>query len=182
MVNGNNTEQNALELETLRKVELMAKEKLDEEKAREESLLHQASNMLTIFSISTAVLFMCLPTAIENRGVLSINTIFIFYIVITGCLVTSLIFATLAQWRYKMTVLPQNSDLYSKLQENISLFVTDIRRLFVNNIQNYESIQTSRFLINNKRVKNLQRSMISFYCAISFCIVFLVVVIITYVC
>ena len=151
------------------KLEAMAKEKYEEEKERERSLLSQAANMQTVFAIVTAALFMLLPVIVDNRGNLSLDLIFIFTAIITILLVASLVCATLVQQRVKIEVLPPINETKDAVDEQeidsegeLIAYIVDI----------YESTQKSREKENNHRVELICISMTLFYLSICVCIVF----------
>ena len=89
--------------EMLLQIEQLVKAKYEEEVKREESLIAQSSNMQTVFSISSAALFMLLPTIIDAqyRGNLNLNVIYFFVSIIAIFLISSLFFATIVQNRRK---------------------------------------------------------------------------------
>lgn len=143
-----------------------------EELEREESLLKQASNMQTAFSVLIAAIFMLLPVLLQYRKENADIHYYMFSIsLISFCLLLSLTFATLAQWRYKREVLPDNEDLIeglneetiNQLNQDTSLWNTDI-------INTYSSIQKSINENNNKRCKFICASMICFFVAIGLCV------------
>lgn len=164
--------------ELLTALETIARNKYEEEKAREESLISQASNMQSVFAISTAALFMLLPILIDNRGSLELQLFFIFISIITAFLLVSLVFATLAQWRFKMLVLPEANSVISGVAEKLPDVLKDIRMLTAHNITQYTTIQKNRAKYNRKRVIFVCISMCSFFLSILFCAIFFIVAVI----
>ena len=73
-------EKKVLAEEVLLRIEQLVKLKYEEEVEREASLISQASNMQTVFSVSSAALFMLLPTIVDAnyRGNLNLNTIYLY--------------------------------------------------------------------------------------------------------
>ena len=66
------------------RIEQLVKLKYEEEVEREASLISQASNMQTVSSVSSAALFMLLPTIVDAnyRGNLNLNTIYLYVSII----------------------------------------------------------------------------------------------------
>lgn len=159
----------------LKELESLVKNKYDEEKMREETLISQASNMQSVFAISSAALFMILPVIVDYRGKLKLSIIFVFVSIITGFLILSLIFATLAQWRFKMKVLPNSSSLMEGVRKKVTDILKDKRIFTVHNINQYKLIQEDKAKCNHRRVIFICVSMCTFFLAILFCIIFFVV-------
>lgn len=168
-----------MSIELLSRVEQLAKQKYEEEIKREESLIAQSSNMQTVFSVSTAALFMLLPIIIdkEYRGNLSLNTTYLFVSIITFCLLSSLFFATRAQARRKRVMFATMDSIIneigdtSKFQANLENPFTLTRKL----INSYHEAYKSLFNNNNKRVILIRISMWLFYISLGLCIVFYLV-------
>ena len=148
-----------------RHVKELAQFKLDVEMRREDSLIQQSSHMQTAFSFMTAALFMALPVVIDNRGNLSLNFIFIGVSAVVGLLLVSLVFASLAQRRFKKKA-PQNvSELEKFVNDNWENIQTESQqsKQFVGLIA---EVQESMAKANNERVKCVRISMGCFLASI----------------
>jgi len=167
---------NNLSNAVLLKLEVIAKNKYEEEKKREESLITQASSMQTVFAVSSAALFMLLPVLISYRGNLSLVFFFINVSLVTASLVSSFVFATIAQWRFKIRVLPTEQDVREGLINRIKqkkVSPTEILELITeDSIEQYRAAQEDREKRNAMRVKCIKISMYSFLASIFFCLVF----------
>ena len=160
----------------LLKLEAIAKNKYEEEIKREESLIAQASSMQTVFAVSSAALFMLLPILISYRGNLNLVFFFFFVSLITASMISSLVFATIAQWRYKIRVLPTERDVRSgllqKIKERRACTSEIIQMIIEDSIEQYGKAQEAREQSNNMRVKWIKCSMYSFFASIGCCLVF----------
>lgn len=168
-----------INISVLLKLEKIANNKYEEEKRRAESLISQASNMQTVFAVSSAALFMLLPVIISNKGTLSLNCIFIFVSCIVASLLLSLVWATKAQKRYDTLVLPKEKEVEDGLKkqlndENLSA-IEALRQLILNNIDNMNKAQEAWEQNNNERVSYIKKSTYAFFIAVGFCVVFYLV-------
>lgn len=142
----------------------------DEEAARENSILQQASNMQSAFSFITAGLFIIAQIVTDQLGQhsdLSYKTIFINFAITTACLLLSLIFATIAQSRFLrsprkpiLQYIQEVADQYYDLQD-------ESQRIQLS-IQEYEGLYNSLHRNNNIRVAFVRLSMWSFSIAIGY--------------
>lgn len=171
-----NEDKREVGLEFVLRIEQLVKLRYEEEVEREKSLISQASNMQTVFSVSTAALFMLLPTIIDvqYRGDLELNTVYFYVSLITFFLLLSLLLATLAQNRRKRVMfasiqsLIQEIDDKTKLKKNLENPFQFIRRL----INSYHEAYNSLSQNNDERVKLIRVSMLSFYISIGICVFF----------
>lgn len=159
--------------------EEFARRRYEEEVAREVSLLSQASNMQTVFSVASAALFMLLPTIADAqyRGNLSLGIIYWFMSAIVILLVSSLLLATAAQSR-KMRTIPLSMDsLITNLAgpEGKQKYLNSTFLLYDEMINLYAEALKSLSENNAQRVKLIQISMNLFYAALGICAVFYVV-------
>lgn len=171
-------EETHIENEILLKLEAYARSKYEEELKREESLINQASNIQTVIAVASAALFMLLPILMSNRGNLSLLFIFINTSLITISLIFSLLFATLAQWRFNVFVLPKEhlvqEHLATLINDNAILIDNVLNRIISSNIELYNEVQEDRERSNNKRVKRIKISMYSFFLSVFFSAVFFI--------
>ena len=162
----------------LLKLEAIAKNKYEEEIKREESIIAQASSMQTVFAVSSAAFFMLLPILISYRGNLSLVFFFFFVSLITACMISSLVCATIAQWRFKIRVLATENDVRSGLLQEIKerrVCTSEIIQMIIeDSIEQYGKAQEAREQRNNMRVKWIKYSMYSFFASIGSCLVFYV--------
>jgi len=71
------------------------------EQKREDSLISQANQMATMFSFSTAALYILFQIAAENFKELPKNLLVVMVGTITVILLFSLLFAFISSWRWK---------------------------------------------------------------------------------
>lgn len=162
--------------EMLLQIEQLVKAKYEEEVKREESLIAQSSNMQTVFSISSAALFMLLPTIIDAqyRGNLNLNVIYFFVSIIAIFLISSLFFATIVQNRRKRVRFAAMQSLISEI-EDMSKFKENLENPFAltrKSINAYHAAYKSLYENNNRRVVLIRISMWLFYLALGGCVVF----------
>jgi anaerobic C4-dicarboxylate transporter len=89
------------------------------EEKREQSLINQSSQMMTAFSIFSAALCMVLPYLFKKNNELAIALPLCTSIVF-ALLITSLIFALLAQWRYKYKAMDDIDAFYRQIYCDLS--------------------------------------------------------------
>lgn len=157
------------------KAESLAKERYDQESAREESLITQAARLQTAVSIFSTGIFALLPTIIHSdyRGSLNLTFIYIYISIISFFLILSLFFSTFAQgrWNRKMEIKP--NDIIDKiLGENEQTYLNDPFLLNYHLVKNYVEACASISSNNQKRVCYIQVSTWSFYLSIVGCFFF----------
>ena len=151
-------------------IEKRVHEKYDEELEREKSLLEQASNMQTAFSIISAALFMLLPVLLQyTYGTISLQYYFVAVSVIVAFLLLSLVFATLAQWREMKDVLPDVKTMMNDIENKLDRLVDDESIWFSDSFRLYETMQQSLAKLNKKRCALICASMICFFAALFAC-------------
>lgn len=133
--------------------------------------------MQTVFAVSSAALFMVLPILISYRGNLSLVFFFVMVSIITASLISSLLFATFAQWRFKIQVLPTENEVREGLiqyikQKKVKNTDNIQQTIIGNSIEQYGIAQQAREKSNNMRVRWIKYSMRSFYFSIFVCLVF----------
>jgi hypothetical protein len=116
-------------VELLGHIKELAKLKFDSEEKREQSLLNQSSQMQTIFSFVSVTLLMLLPICAGGRS--TIPTWFYFLATATTLLplFLSLLFASIAQWRWKKKSFPDIDDLYRFFEEKYEEAESESQRL-----------------------------------------------------
>lgn len=141
--------------------------KYDSELMRERGLIEQSSQMQAAFSFVTAALVMALPPCLEYRGIIPLKFFFISVSFILLFLICSLIFASLAQWRWKKSAFADIPELknavlndpkwkqYAKSSYRCSQWTDMVAK-----------VQSELAKLNDKRSKLIMASMISFYVSI----------------
>ena len=84
------------------------------EEKREQSLIVQSSNMLTAFSVFSAVIFVVIPIIIDNTNV-RVNQLLLCSAIIAFFLISSLVLAVLSQWRYKYKTMTDINDFFEQI-------------------------------------------------------------------
>ena len=150
-----------------RYIKELSKLKYEAEEKREVNLIQQSSQMQTAFSFMTAAIFMAVPICIEYRGTLSLEFFLISVSVIVLFLITSLVLASLAQWRWKTKELPDVPQIEDSIIKN-----SEWEKLTIEHYQLMQwveaigKIQENKSKLNNRRVYLIMSSMICFYCSI----------------
>ena len=90
------------------------------EEKREQSILNQAGQMLTAFSLFSAAILMALPLVADYTNVPD-GQAFCLAVVVLAPLIASLVLAILAQWRFKYQAIKNaeefETELYRKRDE-----------------------------------------------------------------
>ena len=146
----------------------IAERKYDEERAREEALITQASQMQTVFSIVTAVLLGGASIFADHRG--NIPTLFfiISISVITATIGASLVLSSIVQWRFKTNALPDLSVLRkytfeSEKWESITSKIAQQKQYY----DLLQDVQSAKCKLNDKRVRLTVASIICFWVSIA---------------
>ena len=172
-VNLSDSESVTIQYQHIKELALM---KYEAEEKREQSLIQQSSQMQTVFSFMSAALLMVIPICIQYRGRLELEFFLIAGSTVLGILITSLVLASIAQWRWITKAFPDiaqikdfiiNSDEWDKLlveYNRIDQIVDLLGR-----------VQTEKSRINDIRVKLLMASMICFYIAVMFIALFFII-------
>ena len=134
------------------------------EEKREQSLLNQSTQMLTAFSVFSVALLMILPVIIDINNELTGRLLFCT-VIVSLPLVTSLILALLAQWRYKQDTLRDIEVFYNEINDNHKDYQAQVQFDFQWKEQ-FRQVHNSKKGVNDKRVKLIIASMIMFFIAI----------------
>lgn len=141
--------------------------KYDAEEKREQGLLQQASQMQTAFSFMTAAVFMAVPICIEYRGLINLNFFLICVSVIIGFLLLSLVFASVAQWRWKTSTFPDIAEIKKSVIDSPEWEKLCVEYHQIDQWVNLVSdVQKEKTKLNDRRVILVMISMICFYMAI----------------
>lgn len=160
-------EQNQKITAQYRYIKELAQLKYDAEEKREQTLIQQSSQMQTAFSFMTAAVFMALPICVQYRGVLSLKFFLISTSVISVFLIISLIFASMAQWRWKTTTFPDVIVMKNAILDSVDWeSLCDENTQLAQWVDLVGKVQNHKALINDKRVKLIMASMISFYLSV----------------
>ena len=155
-------------LSQYRYIKKLADEKYSAEEKREANLVQQSSQMQTAFSFITAAVFMATPICLEYRGSLPLCFFLVSLSTITGCILVSLILASVAQWRWKTESFPDidvlkesiiGSAEWQKLTEEYNQLAQHIDLL--------AKVQREKSRLNDRRVKLIMGSMIFFWISIA---------------
>lgn len=131
------------------------------EEKREESLIRQSGQMITMFSIISVAEIMMLPILLLNITKLSKMYIFTWVIVITIPLLISLLLAFLAQWRYKYQALPSPKVIFEHVSKEYDKFLSTSVQLQHWN-DTIENLYNPKRINNQKRAKLIVSSMKAF--------------------
>ena len=134
------------------------------EEKREQSIISQANQMLTGFSICSAALLMAIPIMCDETNVphtqLLIASGFVFFF-----LIISLVLAVIAQWRFKYEAMICAGDFEDAINKEAHVYKSqkeyDDQWVF-----QLTAIQRSKKQVNDRRVKLVMASMTSFLTAI----------------
>jgi len=154
-------------LSQYRYIKELADEKYSAEERREDSLIQQSSQMQTIFSFITAAVFMAAPICLEYRGSLPLWFFLVSLSTITGCILVSLILASIAQWRWKTETFPdievlKNSIIGSDDWQKLTVEYNQLAQ----HIELLAKVQKEKSRLNDRRVKLIMGSMIFFWTSI----------------
>ncbi|MCL2550468.1 MAG: hypothetical protein FWE78_06070 [Methanimicrococcus sp.] len=159
-----------IEGENEKKIEIikMGKFSFELEEKREQNLILQAGHMLTGFSIISVMLLAIIPilldyTKIPNKIVfLLLGTSLLF-------LVFSLLFTVGAQWRYKHLGLESIKSIYDLMSQ---VPLNDVNDWW---LENLNEIYNAKNDVNEKRVKLMKFSTLSFGISILTILIYLIV-------
>ena len=87
------------------------------EEKREQSILNQAGQMLTAFSIFSAAILMALPLVADYTNVPD-GQAFCLAVVVLAPLIASLVLDILAQWRFKYQAIKDAEEFETELYRN----------------------------------------------------------------
>jgi len=157
------SEQKQAELMMKNIVEL-GKYSYDLEEKREQSLITQSSQMLTAFSIFSAVLFVILPIIIETKTV-SVWKLLFSAGIISVFLLASLVLALIAQWRFKYSTMQDVQVFYDRVNAEFQNYASQVQ-FDVQWKEQLLSIHASKKKNNDKRAKLVIASMVVFLISI----------------
>jgi hypothetical protein len=123
--------------------------------------------MQAVFSFMTAALFMGLPIAIENKGNLPEGFFFVAISVICFCLLSSLVLASVATWRWKKRVLGSIESIEKSILDSQAWEknLVDYNRL-CSKVNLLKKIQSDKEKINDRRSNLILASMVMFFISI----------------
>lgn len=162
-----------------RHIKELALLKYDAEEKRELNLIQQSSQMQTAFSFMTAAVFMAVPICIEYRGILTLKFFLVSVSVIIAFLITSLVLASLAQWRWKTKAFPDIKDIKDAVINSIEWQKLCIEYHQIDQwIDLVGTVQKEKASLNDRRVKLIMASMICFYASIAAIVICFIIAII----
>lgn len=142
----------------------------EQETKREDSLISQAGHMATVFSFSTAALYILFQIALEHYK--SLSPLFLVLVVapITVLLLLSLLFSILATWRWKQDTFYSAGELSNFVMKNEDHYLKQ-DYAFLSEWHKVLTYKQERlYKLNNRRSKLVKASMWSFIIAL--CLVF----------
>ena len=159
-----------------RHIKELARLKYTAEEQREQNLIQQSSQMQTAFSFTTAALFMATSICVQYREPLSLNFFLVAISCISALLIASLVFASVAQWRWKTDSFPdietiKKENLDSDEWQNLCIEAYQIDQ-WINLVG---TVQKEKTRLNDLRVKLIMASMVCFYAAIATIVLFFVI-------
>ena len=156
----------------------LAQEKYDHENQREQELIQQSGQMQAAFSFMTAALFMALPVIMEHKGELSDNYLLFSISAIVFFLLTSLVLASVAAWRWDFKTQGSIADIKKAVidSDDWEKYLKRYHRMN-SRIKMIEEIQLSKERNNNRRAFLIRASIIAFWCSIGCVIVCYVIAI-----
>ncbi len=154
------------DINVLKYAKKVTKRKYLRELEIESGIIEQSAHMQAAFSFITAVVFMVAPIACEYRGPnISLNYIFLMFVLITIPIVLSLLFATLAHDRIKHDEEEDGEALYQYILQNEDWFKNEKGQLDYE-IQLNIILQKSITETNESRLNYLRASSKCFYIGI----------------
>lgn len=162
-----------------RHIKELAQLKYEAEEKREQNLIQQSSQMQTAFSFMTAAVFMAVPICVEYRGVIELK----FFLASVSSIITflffSLIFASVAQWRWKTETLPDIDVIKSSVIDSPEWEKSLIEHHRINQwVSLVGIVQQNKATLNTRRVYLIMASMVCFYISIASIVISFIVAII----
>ena len=149
------------------------------EEKREQSILNQAGQMLTAFSLFSAAILMALPLVADYTNVPD-GQAFCLAVVVLAPLIASLVLAILAQWRFKYQAIKNaeefETELYRKRDEYKEQYAYDCQWVY-----QLAAVQKSKKKNNDRRSHLVRASMICFLVSVGILVVGDIVFFILYV-
>ena len=140
------------------------------EEKREQSLLSQSGHLLTLFSVSSAILFTTVPVLLSYTN-FDTGRILLFSGISLSILLVSMLLAVISQWRFGYETMMNGEELLQKIKENINSYAYQSHYDY-QWIDQLKLIQDSKKKNNDKRYKLINASMILFFIAILSIVVF----------
>ena len=152
--------------------------KYDAEEKREQSLIQQSSQMQTVFSFMSAALLMVIPVCIQYRGNIELEFFLIAGSTVLGIMIVSLVLASIAQWRWRTETFPDIPQIKSFIinSEEWDKLLVEYNRID-QVVDLLGRVQTEKTRLNDIRVNLLTASMICFYIAVMFIVLFFIIAI-----
>jgi len=146
-------------------LELSKESYLSEEK-REQSILTQASQMVTVFSIMSVFVLGALSFVATNINEIPLNYLLTYSFLVLIMLFGSLVLAILAQWRYNYEALPSPCTILSHISSEIDDYkpMSEQAKSYCSVI---DKVYQSKLKNNNKRAWFIRCAMILFYISLS---------------
>lgn len=166
----NQAKQKAIANELYQFMRDYASMKIEEEDKREQSLLHQSSNMQAAFSFTSAALFMVAAIVTDHRGSLPLEYFLVVFSIITALLLISLFFTCLAQKREKFVSIPDIELFNQTIEDNFESYLSETQRNKAI-VDLLEKVQKDKKEKNDYRALCVIRSMRFFYSALGCSIV-----------
>ena len=134
------------------------------EEKREQSLINQSSNMLTAFSIFSAVVFVVMPIVIDYTDV-NVYQLLLCIAVVSVFLVGSLVLSVLSQWRFKYKTMTDINDFFTQVNKEHQKYCSQAQ-FDMQWKDQLSQIQSSKKINNDMRSNLIIASMILFIIAI----------------
>lgn len=155
----------------LKNVAEFARFSFELEEKREQSVVHQTGQMLTAFSVTSAVVLMLVPLLLEHTCLP--NRLILFSAgVALALILAGMAFAVCSQWRFKYETMLDGKKLLQKIEEakekHMRQFQYDYQW-----IDQLEKIQVSKMENDDKRCSLIRKAMLIF--GISIAVMFLLV-------
>lgn len=152
----------------------LSQKKYEREIYRETSIIEHAGRLQTAFSFMTAGEFMAAPIIVSYRGELSLEFLLLVFSTITACLLFSLFAAVRAQKREAVRDFPPINDTKNYAEGNSEKLNSEKQRnIYYTNL--LAGVDDDKTLVNDKRLKWIERSTISFYACLALCVFWFVV-------
>ena len=148
------------------------------EEKREDSLIKQSSQMLTAFSIFSAVLFAALNIVIGLK-IVSTGRLLFCASIVALVLIASLVLALLAQWRFGYQIMVSVNEIFEQVN-NDSQSYKDQADFDKQWMYQLEPIHASKKKNNDKRANLIRASMILFIIAIALVFIFAILLTVLY--
>lgn len=147
----------------------------DNECSLENNYMNQSYRLQKVISILMIVILITVPI-LFRYSIFPKEYIATWIIIVFLFLLSSLIFASISQYRRKRTNFPNISDVHKKMASEYNNFKTDAQRnKYICAI--YEEIQSSYFVENEHTKRLLKISIVLFICALFICLLAMFVLI-----